>query len=149
MTTVFLVAAGTWIGALLFQSAVVAPSVFSSLDDANAGALLRRLFPRLFRLGLVCGLAMAGSAAAMAAADAWSPTLRFLTAIGLAVILVQAVSMWLVPKINAARDLGIAGAARFATLHRLSVLLSLSALGLALAGMATVASRAGQLGGLA
>ena len=55
-----LAASGAWIGAILFQSAIVAPSVFSVLDEASARRFLRTLFPRFFRLGVICsGLSLA------------------------------------------------------------------------------------------
>ena len=55
---VLTISAGVWIGAIVFQSAVVAPAVFVDLDEAAARSFLRTLFPRFFRLGLVCGALM-------------------------------------------------------------------------------------------
>ena len=49
-----LAAGGAWVGAILFQSAIVAPSVFGVLDDAAARGFLRTLFPRFFRFGMIC-----------------------------------------------------------------------------------------------
>lgn len=133
--SVFLLACAIWVGAIVFHSAIVAPSVFATLDEPGARSLLRTLFPRFFRLGLVCGGIMAFVLVLVAGFSEWTPVLVFLAALTALMIVFEGVSLWLVPRINAARDAGDAGAARFASLHRLSVMLTLAIL---LAGIAVL-----------
>ena len=113
---------GTWIGAIIFHSAVVAPSVFAGLDEPTARRFLRDLFPKFFKLGLICGgltLAAAGLALWFGAEGASA-----LLAAALLMTILEGISLWMVPSINAARDAGAEGAARFTRLHRISVMLT-------------------------
>ncbi|MCH5373373.1 MAG: DUF4149 domain-containing protein, partial [Planctomycetes bacterium] len=50
--SIILLATGAWSGAIVFQSALVAPAVFGELDGDAARRVLRRLFPRFFVLGI-------------------------------------------------------------------------------------------------
>ncbi len=114
-------ATAVWVGSIVFQSAIVAPSVFTALESSDASRFLRRLFPSFFRLGIVCGAIMTlgfGYLTVGSAYDAW------LLALSGAMTVLAIVSLALVPRINAARDAGEAGAASFEKLHRLSVLLT-------------------------
>ena len=112
-----------WVGAIVFQSAIVAPSVFSALEAPDASKFLRRLFPSFFRLGIVCGVVM--SAAFVLVAFSSDPAVVLWPfALSAAMTVLAIVSLLMVPGINAARDAGEAGAARFERLHRLSVLLT-------------------------
>ena len=112
-----------WVGTIVFQSAIVAPSVFTSLDASDASKFLRRLFPSFFKLGIVCGVIMTAGFAFLGSVGSLSagPWLLVMSA-GMTVLAI--ISLALVPRINAARDEGEAGAARFESLHRLSVLLT-------------------------
>lgn len=136
MIVVFLLACATWVGSIVFHSAIVAPSVFATLDESRARDLLRTLFPRFFRLGLVCGGIMAVALVLLTSLSAWTPVVVMLAALTATMIVFEGLSLWLVPRINAARDAGSAGAARFANLHRLSVLLTVAIL---IAGVAALA----------
>lgn len=108
------------LGAMIFFSAVVAPTVFKVLPDASAGQFLRALFPRYF---LVNGLI-----AVVAGVIAWR-TLEsvLLVASGVLLLILRFVA---VPIINAARDAMMAGqsgaASRFAVWHRSSVILNVA-----------------------
>lgn len=128
-----------WVGAIVFQSAVVAPSVFTTLDADDAGAFLRGLFPRFFRAGLVCGagmLAGIGLIYGAGARDARVIALAVTTAI---MIALQFSAGRMVPAINAARDEGEAGRRRFGRLHGINVLLTIAVLMLGLALLAAIA----------
>ena len=57
LVTLLLVVVGIRLGAIVFQSAYVAPVVFTVLDEAAASRFLRSLFPRFFKLGIGCGAA--------------------------------------------------------------------------------------------
>ncbi len=140
--TLMTIAAGTWTGAIVFQSAVVAPAVFVDLDEAAARSFLRTLFPRFFRLGLVCGALMLAALLGLGVAAGWTATTIVLAAMTSVMIVLEAISLALVPHINAARDAGQAGEARFTRLHRTSVLLTVVILLLGIAFLAIVAARA-------
>lgn len=114
------------LGAMLFFAAVVAPLVFAHFPEADAGAFIRRLFPRyydvlavvtavgsLFALGSVVGALMSA-----------------------VMVLFVFSRFWLMPRINAARDAG--RGARFTLLHRASVVIN-SAQILALLGVLALA----------
>lgn len=136
-TTLLLAAAGTWIGAIVFQSAIVAPTVFSGLNEAASRAFLRKLFPRFFRLGLVCGGLMLLGLSLVGFGGRLS---GFVTALTAVMLLLEAVSLRMVPAINAARDAGADGEGLFETLHRASVLMTVVILLLGIGIFALVAT---------
>ncbi len=110
------VTGGLGAGVIICLSFLVAPLVFKTVDGPAASRFLRALFPRYYRallaLALIAtGLALAGAPAGLWAAGSW--------------LAAAAGSLALVPAINAARDAGDAGAARFRRLHGLSVGLNL------------------------
>ncbi len=143
---IFLLAAGVWTGTIVFQSAVVTPTVFTGLDETQARVFLRTLFPRFFRLGLVCGIVMATVLAVIAVSGAASNTLTAMAVLTAIMLIFGAISLALVPLINAARDAGPPGAARFKALHRLSVILTVLVLMLGVAAIATVGGTASLAG---
>ena len=143
-TTLFTIAAAVWIGAIVFQSAVVAPAVFAVLSETEARGFLRILFPRFFRLGLVCGALMLASLVLSGSVAGWSAAMAGLAAGALLMTLLGAISLALVPRINAARDAGADGASRFKRLHGASVLLTLAILVVGIALIAVVALHAVQ-----
>ena len=61
LSSIAAVAIAVWIGSIVFQSFVVAPTIFKRLPPESAGVVLRALFPRFFRLGLLCGLVALGA----------------------------------------------------------------------------------------
>ena len=46
---------GMIVGTIIFQTAIVAPSVFTSLSGADSSTFLRKVFPRFFILLAVLG----------------------------------------------------------------------------------------------
>jgi len=139
---VLTISAGIWIGAIVFQSSVVAPSVFVDLDEAAARSFLRTLFPRFFRLGLVCGALMLAALLGFGVFAGWTAATIALASVTSVMIILEAISLMLVPHINAARDAGEAGDAKFARLHRTSVFLTVAILLLGIAVLTIVAARA-------
>lgn len=123
-TALLTISAAAWVGAIVFQSGVVAPAVFADLDADSARRFLRTLFPRLFKLGILCGLLMAAAALLLAANGSWSSPLQVIAAATGVMLVLELISLWLVPRINAARDAGAVAEDRFARLHRASVLMS-------------------------
>lgn len=141
-TAILTISAGTWVGAILFQTAVVAPAVFSGLDEVAARRFLRTVFPRFYRLGLLCGVLMLAGLVLLGGVAGWSATVLTLIITTGAMVILEAISLAMVPHINAARDAGEAGMATFSRLHGVSVLLTVIVLLLGLAVLATVAARA-------
>ncbi len=106
---------------MLFFAVGVAPTVFQALPIEQAGLFLRKLFPRYY-LALIVGSGVAGclwiSSAPLAAGTC---------------LLIAVSTLWirqrLVPRINQLRDAELAGdtaaGARFATLHRVSVIINI------------------------
>ena len=47
-----------WSGVIIFFSAVVAPTVFKSLEEREAGVFLRAFFPKYYIFGIVLGLSL-------------------------------------------------------------------------------------------
>ena len=121
METVALHVVAATLGAMLFFAVGVAPTVFQALPIEQAGLFLRKLFPRYY-LALIMGSGVAGclwiKSAPLAAAVCW---------------LIALSTFWirqsLVPRINQLRDAELAGDAaagtRFATLHRMSVIINM------------------------
>ncbi len=137
---VLTISAGVWVGAIVFQSAVVAPAVFVDLDEASARSFLRTLFPRFFRLGLICGALMLAGLLGLVAVAGWSATGILLACTTVVMVVLEAISLAMVPHINAARDAGEAGRAKFARLHRTSVLLTVAILLLGVSVLAVIAA---------
>jgi hypothetical protein len=113
------------VGGMLFFPSVVAPVVFASLPEAQAGAFLRAMFPRYYVFMIILSLAAA---------------VMFQLSPG-AVVSVEAVlclsvsvsTFWvrqrLLPRINAARDAQLAGDVKaseaFDRGHKLSVVINI------------------------
>ena len=107
--------AGASLGIIVFQSAVLAPLVFTQLKDGSSGPFLRALFPRFFLILAALGL---GSALA----SYFGGFDRGVVLGGIA--LVFALTAYaLIPSTNRARDEGRKKAFKF--LHLASVLLTL------------------------
>lgn len=123
-TALLTISAATWVGAIIFQSAIVAPVIFVNLDVDAARRFLRTLFPRFFRLGIVCGVLMGVAVLALVFTAGWSGKLLPVAVCTAIMVALQIISLRLVSPINNARDAGDAGAARFSRLHRLSVVLT-------------------------
>jgi uncharacterized membrane protein len=127
------------VGAIIFHSAVVAPTVFRQLNEASARGFLRTIFPRFYWLGLYCGI-VATIALGVAALGAGSVLLQACLGATIVMIILEVASLRLTPVINAARDAGEAGRTRFSRLHRLSVILTLVVLLLGVAVLLTLPS---------
>ena len=121
METLALYVVAATLGAMLFFAVGVAPTVFQALPIQEAGLFLRKLFPRYY-LALIVGSGVAGglwiSSAPLAAAVCW-----------LIALSTHWIRQSLVPRVNQLRDAELAGdaaaGARFATLHRVSVIINM------------------------
>jgi len=114
-----------WMGAIVFFSFFVAPVLARALEPAAFSRVVRTIFPRYYALGAVCGLALLGIAVARGALWVWNGPARAAAVLFAVLTLVQILArQWLTPAINAARDAGASGQARFDRLHALSVRLN-------------------------
>ena len=102
-------------GMILFQTAIVAPVVFTTLDAENASKFLRKIFPRFFMVIFILGISTLIVSSV------------FLSIQGIVIAAVTAVSMIIsylvVPATNKARDEDRFTA--FRRLHTLTVVLTL------------------------
>lgn len=140
--TIVSTAVAIWIGAIVFQSAIVAPVVFGNLDQESARVFLRTLFPRLFRLGLACGAVMAAGIAWLVVVTGSVDDLAALAGVTVFMVVAGVISLGMVPHINRARDAGPFGATQFRRLHRVNVSLTFLILLLGIALLFMIAQRA-------
>ena len=117
---------GMIVGTIIFQTAIVAPSVFTSLSGADSSTFLRKVFPRFFIL-----LAVLGGTANVAAIIVGQAVL---IAISGATVALAAIAYVLIPATNHSRDGG--REKTFKRLHLASVVLTLGILAANLASLA-------------
>lgn len=111
------------VGVIVFFSSVIAPTVFSSVDEKNAGLFLRAFFPKYYIFGIII------SSLAILLAILIEPTLNKLElSLILAILAMFIVSRLMIPSINKARDMGESAKKKFNQLHLLSVTLNFLAL---------------------
>ena len=134
---------GTWVGSILFFSAIVAPAAFTLLSSSQAGNLVNLTLGRLHLAGMVCGAVYLVTTAAAARSPAAlvrpAPLLVLLMIVltfvsqfwvsgNMAALRAQMGSLDAVPDGDALR-------ASFDRLHRISVRLEV---GVLLAGLAAL-----------
>ena len=108
---------GIIIGVILFQTIVVAPTVFKSLGAELASPFLRAIFPRLFLFVALCGF---GSCIERFFSN-YELSFGFISA--LVTVIFMLICFFLVPMTNKAKDNKNDGL--FRGLHSLSVALTL------------------------
>ena len=118
--TFFILISGISAGVILFQSFIVASSIFKILPEENAGLLLRNLFPKFFLF--LAALALVGLAIGLVNGLNFFP-LVFLQLLNFIFFIV---CYSLIPATNRARDQE--NNKTFGILHTVSVLLTLLAL---------------------
>ena len=106
--------AGASLGIIVFQSAVLAPLVFTQLKDGSSGPFLRALFPRFFLILAALGLAMALSS--------YLGDFARGAVLGCVALVLALIAYALIPGTNRARDEGRTTV--FKRLHLASVLLT-------------------------
>ena len=109
--------AGIICGVVLFQSSIIAPTVFRVLDLEDAGAFLRKVFPRFFTLIMACSLLML----VLVVLSDSSDKSRFMLPV--ANLVFSGVSYLVIPATNRAKDDG--EEKKFKALHSLTVALTL------------------------
>ena len=119
-STFFILISGISAGVILFQSFIVASSIFKVLPEDNAGILLRNLFPKFFQF--LAALALAALTIGLVYGLEFFP----LVFMQLANFIFFVICYSLIPATNRARDED--NKKRFGMLHTVSVLLTLLAL---------------------
>ena len=118
--TFFILISGISAGVILFQSFIVASSIFKVLPEENAGLLLRNLFPKFFLF--LAALALVGLTIGLVNRLEFFP-LVFMQLLN---FIFFVVCYSLIPATNRARDQE--NKKTFGILHTVSVLLTLLAL---------------------
>ena len=124
----YLLALTAWVGSILFFSFGVAPMIFTALGAESGGKFVRALFPRYYAWGAICGaIALPASVAApLSYPEYRGPAVGIQSLVIVACIMVMLYAgNSLTPAINAARDAGLEGRARFERLHRRSIWLNM------------------------
>ena len=118
LTTIVVLAA--LFGSMMFFAFVAAPAVHRHLPSETAGEFLRQLFPNYYMAAT--GACFVG--AALAAAPNW------IVAVLLAVLGLSFVYAWifLLPRVNRARDQMVEGRVAFVRLHKQSMWLNIGQL---------------------
>tara|TARA_A100000164_G_C21930869_1_gene785506 strand:- start:2209 stop:2613 length:405 start_codon:yes stop_codon:yes gene_type:complete len=122
---IYILCAGLISGVIIFQSVIVASSIFTVLPEENAGILLRNLFPKFFLFLIFLSSFSLGCS--------FLANLNFYPFgfIGILGLLSMSVCYFIIPKTNKARD--EKNDKLFKKLHTLSVSLTLLVLFLNLA----------------
>ena len=102
-------------GVILFQTAIIAPSIFKVLSPDNAGPFLRTIFPKLFMF--VAVLSLAGFILSLISSNTSGLIVFFGS------LLFMLICYYIVPMTNRARDAGNDNA--FKRLHTVSVVLTM------------------------
>ena len=102
-------------GVILFQTAIIAPSIFKVLSPDNAGPFLRTIFPKLFMF--VAALSLVGFALSFISSNTTGLVIFFGS------LLSMLICYYIVPITNRARDEGNDSA--FKRLHTVSVVLTM------------------------
>jgi len=105
-------------GVILFQTAIIAPSVFKVLSLGNAGPFLRTIFPKLFMF--VAVLSLVGFVLSLISSNILGLIIFFGS------LLSMLICYFIVPMTNRARDEGNDNA--FKRLHTVSVVLTMMVL---------------------
>ena len=108
-----------WIGVIVFFSAIIAPTVFKTLDEKSAGVFLRAFFPKYYLFAIVIGLA---ALALIMIFNIEMSNILYIAIVSMTILSI--ISRIMIPIINNARDMGEKGKQKFNRLHALSVSLN-------------------------
>tara|TARA_B100001564_G_C20074028_1_gene417541 strand:- start:5 stop:412 length:408 start_codon:yes stop_codon:yes gene_type:complete len=114
-----LVLVSIWAGVIIFFSAIIAPTVFKTLDEKSAGVFLRAFFPKYYLFAIVIGLL---ALALIMVFDININGALYISIVSMTILSI--ISRIMIPAINNARDLGEEGKTKFNRLHTISVLLN-------------------------
>ena len=108
-----------WVGVIVFFSAIIAPTVFKTLDEKSAGVFLRAFFPKYYLFAIVIGLA---ALALIMVFNIEMSNILYIAIVSMTILSI--ISRFMIPMINNARDMGEKGKQKFNRLHALSVSLN-------------------------
>ena len=108
-----------WVGVIVFFSAIIAPTVFKTLDEKSAGVFLRAFFPKYYLFAIVIGLA---ALALIMIFNIEMSNILYIAIVSMTILSI--ISRFMIPIINNARDMGEKGKQKFNRLHALSVSLN-------------------------
>jgi len=112
-----------WVGVILFFSSVIAPTIFTTVDEKSAGLFLRSFFPKYYVFGIIIGFI---TLVILFTIERNHDALVFFTVSAMFAIYVF--SRLMIPAINRARDAGESEKRKFDRLHLLSVILNFTTL---------------------
>ena len=104
---------GIIVGMIILQSTIIAPTIFTTLEQDNAGKLIRNIFPKLFKSIALLSLIMIINSFLI-------ETSPFLKIIYFTTFLLMTINFLIIPATNKSRDEG--NDKKFKLLHSLSVL---------------------------
>ena len=104
---------GIIVGMIILQSTIIAPTIFTTLEQDNAGKLIRNIFPKLFKFIALLSLIMIINSFVV-------ETSPFLKIIYFKTFLLMTINFLIIPATNKSRDEG--NDKKFKLLHSLSVL---------------------------
>jgi hypothetical protein len=136
----FVCAIGIWLGTVVCFSWVILPTIHRTSAPGDATRLLRRLFPRYYVVGLVCGfvalavVSIARTAEAITIPDA----LRLALPVAGGLLCTLGAHYGLLPRLHAAHD---RDPERYARLHQVSAMLNSTVLALLLLAVAGAVMR--------
>lgn len=104
---------GIIVGMIILQSTIIAPTIFTTLEQDNAGKLIRNIFPKLFKFIALLSLIMIINSFVV-------ETSPFLKIIYFTTFLLMTINFLIIPATNKSRDEG--NDKKFKLLHSLSVL---------------------------
>jgi len=107
---------GIVVGMILFQTIVVAASIFRTLEPPEAGKVLRKIFPKLFAALTFLGLVFLTISVLQHARN-------LIKAVGIIGVVFPVICYLIVPATNRAKDEG--KHKTFAMYHRISVMLTM------------------------
>ena len=111
-------------GTIVFHSAIVAPTVFRTLDERDASVFLRTIFPKFFLF-----LTLINVVNVLLALIDGQLGVMVMAAIS---AVLMGIAYGIIPMTNRSRDEGLQQ--RFARLHRVSVLLTVAVLSINVVG---------------
>ena len=103
---------GIIVGMIILQSTIIAPTIFTTLEQDNAGKLIRNIFPKLFKFIALLSLIMLINSFVV-------ETSPFLKIIYFATFLLMTINFLIIPATNKSRDEG--NDKKFKLLHTVSV----------------------------
>ena len=90
-----------WIGVIIFFSAIIAPTVFKTLDEKSAGIFLRAFFPKYYHFAIIVGLT---ALILIAVFEIKIDSILYLAIVSMTILSI--ISRVMIPAINNAMDMG-------------------------------------------